>query len=111
MSYDEKMRRRALEYWNEGHTQEETAAVFGVSTSALSKWKSKLKTTGTLSPKKRRETWRKIDPEKLRKYNEENPDAYLKEIAEQFGCSDVALTKAFRRLKISRKKNHNLPRT
>ena len=108
MSYDEKYRRRALAYCDEGHTVRETAAVFGISPSTLSEWKSQLKETGLLMPKKRRETWRKIDPEKLRKYNEEHPDAYLREIAEVFGCSDVALTKAFRRLKISRKKKHDL---
>ena len=110
MAYDIKFRSRALDYLSEGHTHRETAAVFGISTYTLSKWKSQLKETGTLAPKKRKETWRKIDPERLQKYNEEHADAYLREIAEEFGCSDVALTKAFRRLKISRKKNHNIPR-
>jgi len=110
MSYDEKYRRRALEYWNDGHTKKETAAVFQVGTTTLQAWKSQLKEIGTLAQKKRKETWRQLDPEKLRKYNEEHPDAYLREIAQVFGCSDYALTKAFRRLKISRKKNHNLSR-
>ena len=107
MAYDEKYRRRALAYWGEGHNLEETVTVFKVSKSALYEWKSQLKETGTLASKKRKETWRKIDPDSLRKYNEEYPDAYLREIAEEFGCSDVAITKAFRRLKISRKKNHH----
>ena len=108
MAYDIKYRRRAIDYWGEGHTKEETAALFKVGTTTLQTWKSQLNEIGTLAPKKRKETWKKIDPEKLKQYNDEHPDAYLKEIAQTFGCSDVAVMKAFRRLKITRKKNHNL---
>ena len=108
MSYDIELRRRAIEYWSDGHNKKETATVFKVGTTTLQRWKSQLKESGTLAPKKRKETWRKIDPEKLKKYNEDHPDAYLEEIAAEFGCSDTAIIKAFRRLKISRKKNHNL---
>ena len=39
-------------------------------------------------------------------YNE-HPDAYLKEIGEVFGCSDVAVLYAFKRLGITRKKRLN----
>jgi transposase len=111
MSYDEKYRRRALDYWGEGHTKKETAAVFKVGTTTLQMWKSQLKETGKLESKKRRETWRKIDPEKLITYIEEHPDAYLKEIAAHFGCSDTAVIKALCRLNISRKKNVDISGT
>jgi len=105
MSYDIELRRRAIEYWNDGHSKKETAAVFQVGTTALQTWKSQLNESGTLAPKKRKETWKKIDPARLQKYNEEHPDAYLDEIADEFGCTDTAIVKAFRRLKITRKKN------
>ena len=109
MSYDIKFRQRALAYWDAGHSKKETAAVFQVGTTTLQKWKSQLKETGTLAPKKRRETWRKLEPSKLKAYLEHHPDAYLREIAEEFACSDVAVLKALRRMSISRKKNHTLP--
>ena len=105
MSYDIKFRRRAIEYWNDGHSKKETAKVFQVSHFTLQIWKSQLKETGTLEVKKRRETWRKIEPTRLIEYLGQHPDAYLKEMAEEFDCSDVAILKAIRRLKISRKKN------
>ena len=108
MSYEIKYRRRALEYLNEGHSIRATASVFSVSTRTLQNWKKQLKETGELEPKKRRETWKKIDPEQLRDYLIKHPDAYLKEMAEEFGCSDVAIIKALRRLKITRKKNYIL---
>jgi transposase len=108
MSYDIKIRRQAIKYLNDGNSFKTTSEVFDVSVRTLHNWKSQLNETGKLEPKKRGETWRKIDPERLKDYLSNHPDAYLKEIAEVFNCSDVAILKALRRLKISRKKNRNL---
>lgn len=108
MSYDIKYRERAMKYLREGHSYRETATVFGVSTLTLQAWKSKLKESGTLAPKKRKETWRKIDPEKLRKYVEEHPDAYQYEIAAAFGVRLYAIQRALKRLRITRKKNDSI---
>ena len=108
MRYDDKFRHRALEYWKAGHSKRATAAVFKVSTTTLQRWKSHLNENGEFKTKKRQSTWRKINPDKLKQYIAEHPDAYLKEIAMEFGCTDVAVIKALRRLKISRKKNHTL---
>ena len=110
MIYDIELRRRALAYWAAGHSKKETAEAFQVNPSTLYRWKSRLNETGDLLPQKRKNTFKKIDPKKLKAYIEQNPDAFLKEIAEEFGCSDVAILKALRRLKITRKKNDNLPR-
>ena len=109
MSYDIKYRLRAISYWNEGHSKKATAEVFKVGTTTLQKWKNQLKETGSLEPKKRVETWRKVEPKRLKEYLEQHPDAYLKEIAEEFSCSEVAIWKALRRLKLTRKKNYPLP--
>jgi len=108
MSYDIKLRERAISYLNEGNSFRKTAAVFKVSTTTLQMWKSQLNETGTLAPKKRKETWRKINPDELRKFVEENPDAYQHEIASHFGVRLFAVQKALKRLKITRKKNHDL---
>ena len=108
MGYDEKYRRRALDYWGEGNSKRKTAEVFKVSASTLQEWKSQLKETGTLTQKKRKETWRKIEPAKLMEYVEANPDAYLREIAAEFGCTVHAVEKALARLKITRKKNGSI---
>lgn len=108
MSYDIKFRQKVLEYLDKGHTQKEAAETFSVSTSTIWEWKSQLKEKGTLAPKKRRETWRKIDPEKLRKFVEEHPDAYQHEIATVFGVRLSSIQEALKRLKITRKKNYSL---
>lgn len=111
MSYDVKFRKAAIEYWENGHTQIETANTFSVSTYALQQWKNRLKQTGSVEKKIRNTPWKKIDPIKLVEYIELRPDAFLKEIAEVFGCSDTAIMKALRRLKYTRKKNHGLQRS
>jgi hypothetical protein len=43
MSYDVKFRQAALDYWENGHTQIETANTFSVSAYALQQWKNMLK--------------------------------------------------------------------
>ncbi len=48
--------------------------------------------------------FRKIDPEKLKTYVAEHPDAYQSEMAEVFGCSESGIRDALRRHKITRKK-------
>ena len=106
MSYDIKYRQRAMNYLSEGSSYRKTAEVFQVSTTTLQKWKSQLKKTGTLTPKKRVTPWRKIDPDKLRKYVEEHPDAYQHEMAEAFSVRLFTIQKALKRLKITRKKPH-----
>ena len=53
----------------------------------------------------------KIDPEKLRLYVKDNPDAYLREIADVFHCCPTAIRKALQRLKITRKKDDELQGT
>ena len=106
MAYDVKYRRRALEYWADGNSKKKTAAVFKVGTTTLQKWKSQLKENGNLGLKKRKQTFRKINPDELRKHVENYPDEYLREIATKFNCSAYAISKAFKRLQISRKKNY-----
>jgi len=108
MSYDKKYREQAIKYWEDGNSKRATAKVFNVSPTTLHTWKKQLNETGKLEPKTRRETWRKIDPERLTEYVKQYPDAYLKEMAEEFNCSEVSIFKALKRLKISRKKNYSV---
>ena len=104
MSYDEKFRKRTLEYLHEGHTLAQTREVFRVSVTTIYKWKKQLKEEGNLKKHLVKRPFKKIDPEKLQKYVAANPEAYLREIAVIFNCSSTAIRKALKRLKITRKK-------
>ena len=104
MSYSKKYRERTIEYRQAWHTLEETHQVFKVSISTIREWEKQRKETGDLGKKKLHRSFRKIDPEKLKAYVAEHPDAYQSEIAKAFGCSESGIRDALRRYKITRKK-------
>lgn len=109
MSYPVKYRERTIEYRQEGHTLEETSKSFKVSIPTIRRWEEQLKEKGDLEPKKPNRPFRKLDPEKLKKYVEEHPGACQKEVAKEFGGSQSNIHKAFVQLKITRKKTDEIP--
>ena len=108
MSYSRKYRERTIEYRQAGHTLEETHQTFKVSKSTIQIWEKQLKETGDLGKKKLHRSFRKIDPEKLKAYVAEYPDAYQSEMAKAFECSESGIRDALRRHKITRKKDDPL---
>lgn len=104
MSYSEDFRKRTIEYREEGHTLEEVSRTFKISITTIRKWEKQLREEGNLKAKTPERSFKKIDPEKLKEYIEKNPDAYLREIAKEFGCCISAVDKALKRIKITRKK-------
>jgi len=105
MAYSGDFRIKVMEYLDGGQTQREARSTFNISLTAINSWRQKYKKTGEVKddPRPQRKH-KKLDPEKLKIYVQEHPDAYLKEIGEAFGCSDTAVQKAFKRLGITRKK-------
>ena len=104
MAYDEKFRIRAVEYRKEGHTLKETAKTFKIGTTTLKKWARMYDETGEIRDAPPKHTFKKIDPVKLEEYIQKHPDAFLSEIAAHFNSSSMAVSKALRKLKITRKK-------
>ena len=106
MSYSKDLREKAVNYYMSGHTLKETKEVFEVGINTISQWVKKYEETGDLSNKPIKRRFKKIDSEKLILFLKEKPDAFLKEIAEEFGCSIEAVRKAMKKLKLTRKKRH-----
>ena len=103
MSYSVDSRKRVLAYRNAGHTLEGTRDTYKIAVLTIREWEDRLKRTGSLEADTPERAYKKIDPEKLKKYVKEHPDAYLKEMAEAFSCSSTAVDKARKRLHITRK--------
>lgn len=103
MTYSIDLRKRVLEYIGKGFSVKEAVVVFGVSIRSIMTW-GKRKKEGILPPKVREAKPRKIDNILLMKYLEKNPDAYLREIADEFGVTIQAIFYACKRLKITLKK-------
>ena len=103
MVYSLDLRKKALEYLTKGKTEEECAATFGVTRRTLSNWKRRQREQN-LAPKARCLSPSKIDSDRLRQYIDDHPDAYLREIAKEFGSTLQAIFYSCKRLKISLKK-------
>src|SRR5215469_1152851 len=107
MAYSMDYRLRAVEYKDEGHTFEELNEVFKIPPQTYYDWKKKID-SGYYKRERTFERKRKIDKNVLQKAIEDNPDAYLHELAAFFGCSISAVYYALQKLKITRKKKFYL---
>ena len=107
MAYSIDFRKKVIEFLEKGNSQRVAAEVYGINAETVNKWHQKYKRTGSLEKEPVYRPFRKLDPEKLKSYVSEHPDAYLQEIGDAFGCSDTAVRKAFRRLGITRKKRRS----
>ena len=105
------LREAAVAYYEKGHKLSETAEIFGVGKSTVSYWVRKKRETGDLNNKPLKRGFKKIDPEKLKTYVAEHPDATQQEMADEFGCCNQAISKALKRCGITRKKDETLQRT
>ena len=75
MAKSVNLRKAAVKYYQEGHTYMDTGKVFNVSYGTVYLWVKKFRETGDLSNKPLNRGVKKIDPEKLRTYVKERPDA------------------------------------
>lgn len=106
MTYSPDLRKRVMDFYNQGHTQKETINTFQVSKSSLNNWICLFNETGSLDKKERKSSPSKFDSEKLHQFIEENPFVMLKEIAEHFGGTVSGAHDALKREKITLKKRH-----
>lgn len=108
MAYSLDLRKRVIEFVESGGSKAEAHRRYKVSVWCIDDW---LRRKADLLPKKPgpQKRW-KLDLVALEKAVQENPDAYLQELAETFGTARSTIWYALQALKISRKKNHALPR-
>jgi len=103
MAYSIDFKKRAAAYKEEGHTFKQLREAFGIPSETYYDWKEKLE-NGYYQAKVKQVRRRKIDKEALKQAVAEKPDAYLKELAEQFNCTATAVFYALENLNLTRKK-------
>ena len=103
MVYSLDLRKRALNYIANGGTRLEASKIFGVTIPTLANWLSREKQQD-LAPKMNGSKPSKINNEKIKKYIEDYPDSYLREIAVVFNSTLQAVFYACKRLGITLKK-------
>lgn len=109
MTYSLDLRKKALKYLDRIGDRKKVAEAFGITLRTLAGW-IRRKRENCLAPKPRRCAPSLIDSQKLQSFVREHPDAYLREIAEEFGTTLQAVFYACQRLKISLKKRHPITR-
>ena len=87
-------------YPGSGDAYAQTGKIFDVDGSNVQRYKE----TGDLFDKPLNRSFKKIDPVKLETYVKEHPNATQQEIADEFHCSNQAVSKALKRLGVTRKK-------
>jgi len=103
MAYSIDYKRRAVAYKQEGHTFKQLREAFDIPPETYYDWQEKLE-SGYYETNIKRERSRKIDREKLKEAIEKNPDAYLYELAEPFGCTPQAIFYMLESMNITLKK-------
>jgi transposase len=110
MLYPEEFRKKVLEYIDGFYTQKEVSQLFKIKPKTVWNWVNQKKKTGSLKPKNPEREGRKLNKEALLQYVKNNPDAYLREIAEHFGCGISAVHKRLKKFGITYKKTVVLQR-
>ena len=107
MSYSLDLRERVIAFIEEGGSKVEAARIFGVCRFTIYSWLTKKAETGTLKDDPPKRGWKKINPEALIAYVNQNPDLTLAEYAQHFGASAPSVCLAFKRLRITREKRQS----
>ena len=107
MAYSVDFRKAAVEYKDNGHTFAELKEAYGITNKTYDDWKKLHEENGSYDKREVVRKPKKIDIEVLKKALEEKPDAYLRELAEPFKCSEQAIFKALKKHKITYKKRHS----
>jgi len=102
-AYSIDLRKKGVSFIASGGGKREAAKVFSVGEDTIYRWLKREK-AGDLSPKKRTEFPRKVDPQKLQEHVAKNPDHTLIEIAKAMNVGRQAVFTWLRRLGITRKK-------
>jgi len=104
MSHPEELRNLVINEVENGSSISAALEKYNVSRSSYQRWINLKKETGTAAIPPRNTQPYKVDNVQLRNYIEENPSAYIREIAAHFNLSTGCISTALKRLKISSKK-------
>jgi len=104
-SYSIDLRERVIAYVAEGGRKVDACRIFKIGHDTLYRW-LRLQTSGDLSPKVGRRGPHKLDEEALSAYIFKHPDVTLEEAGLVFSVHASTISRACRRLQITRKKNH-----
>jgi putative transposase len=100
MSYSLDLRKKVIDYVENGGNITKAAALFNIGKATIYRWLSREKLEAT----KVKHRQRKLDWKALSKDVQENPESRLRDRAEKFGVRPSAICYALKKMKVTRKK-------
>ena len=107
MAYSLDLRERVIDRLKQGHSVEDTAALFQVSPATIYRWRNRPALERTVVSQRRR----KLDPQALRQHVKDYPEARLIDRAQDFDVHPSAIGHALKRHRITVKKTIPLSST
>ncbi|CIX81890.1 transposase family protein [Streptococcus pneumoniae] len=98
MAYSIDFRKKVLSYCERTGSITEASHVFQISRNTIYGWLKLKEKTGELNHQVKGTKPRKVDRDRLKNYLTDNPDAYLTEIASEFGCHPTTIHYALKAL-------------
>jgi transposase len=111
MAYSVDYRKRAVEYYREGHTEAEVSDAFKIGPPTLHDWEARYDRGDLAAQYPKSRAPRKIPLHELVVYVDAHPEDFQREIGEHFKCSHQAVSKALAKMGYTNKKNGRLCRT
>ncbi|VJQ32891.1 IS630-Spn1, transposase Orf1 [Streptococcus pneumoniae] len=108
MAYSIDFRKKVLSYCERTGSITEASHVFQISRNTIYGWLKLKEKTGELNHQVKGTKPRKVDRDRLKNYLTDNPDAYLTEIASDFGCHPTTIHYALKAMGYTRKKEPHL---
>ena len=102
---NQQTREAVVAFIEKGNTRKLAAEVFGITRRTVTNYLRRKRERGHLKDAPLNRTFRKINPERLKEFFDERPDATLREASDTFGVSITGVFRALRRLKITLKKD------
>lgn len=106
MAHSEDLRRRVIKYVRQGGSKAEASRLFDVCRATIFAWLKQGEEHARQKPGPKMAT--KVDMKKLSAMAEKGTEKMLKEIAKEFSVDESTISKAMKRLGLTRKKNHTL---
>ena len=104
MVYSIAFRKKVLAYCERTGSITEASQIFQISRNTIYCWLKLKEKTGELNHQVKETKPRKVDRDRLKNYLTDNPDAYLTEIASEFGCHPTTIHYALKAMDYTRKK-------
>jgi len=107
MAYGLEIRTKVVSFIQRGHSPYQASITFNIGKSTIYRWLQR----EDLAPKLNYPKHQKINKDQLRIFVKNNPDAYLREIAQEFNVQISSVHNALKNMGYTNKKNTNLQRS